>query len=398
MRPFSFEELCAMPNPRLNPAILLSPVEDGYLAYDPVRDRLHQLNPLAALLTELSDGRRSMEEIRALAGPLVPDDRLGEIDRWVEDGLKIGLLLGDDGEAAEPRELSTADLITLTRRLREQGSFQTAYLCAKRAVELQPQEWDAWFELGEAGICVGKREEARAAYQKYSDAHPEDGEIEHLLIALKGDAMPPRASDRAIQHIYRNFAASYESRMREDLKYVGPERLDDALTAVIGTKGGMKILDLGCGSGLAGVMLRPRAAELTGVDLSPEMAELSRARNIYDRLEVAEITAWLDGGEEKFDLICSCDCLIYFGDLSVIVAAAARRLKPGAPFAFSMERGNNPPFHLTDTGRYVHHPEHVRDAAAKTGLAVAQLNESFLRMEYGEDVMGLYAVLVKPGA
>jgi predicted TPR repeat methyltransferase len=144
--------------------------------------------------------------------------------------------------------------------------------------------------------------------------------------------------------------------------------------------------------------VKGRAAQLTGVDLSPEMIELARARNIYDRLEVGEITAWLDQGETPFDLIMSCDCLIYFGDLSRIVAAAARRLGPGGLFAMSMERGNRPPFHLTDTGRYTHHPDHVREAAAKAGLEVARMDEAFLRMEYGEEVMGLFAVLVKPDA
>ena len=73
----------------------------------------------------------------------------------------------------------------------------------------------------------------------------------------------------------------------------GPQRIEDGIKAVIGERGELNVLDLGCGSGLAGVMIKPRAADLTGVDLSPEMIELARARNIYDRLEVAEITAWL---------------------------------------------------------------------------------------------------------
>ena len=139
--------------------------------------------------------------------------------------------------------------------------------------------------------------------------------------------------------------------------------------------------------------VKSRAAELVGIDLSPDMIELARARGIYDRLEVAEITAWLDRDQAHFDLIISCDCMIYFGDLSRIVDAVAKRLKPGGVFALSMERGTRYPFHLTDTGRYTHHPDHVREAAAKAGLGVAQMNESFLRMEYGDEVMGLYAVL-----
>jgi len=71
---------------------------------------------------------------------------------------------------------------------------QTAYLCGKRVVELKPDDWDAWYDLGEICQCVGRREEARGAYQKYFEAHPEDAEIEHLLVALRDDAPPPRAA------------------------------------------------------------------------------------------------------------------------------------------------------------------------------------------------------------
>ena len=74
-----------MPNPTISPAILLSPVETGYVAYDPVGDRLHQLNPVAALLAELCDGSRTVEDIRALAGPFMPDGKVVEVSLRLED-------------------------------------------------------------------------------------------------------------------------------------------------------------------------------------------------------------------------------------------------------------------------------------------------------------------------
>lgn len=385
-----------MANPTVNPVILLSPVEGGYVAYDPALDNLHQLNPIAALITELCDGTKSVAEISGLVSQLAPEGNSATIAEWIEQGMKAGLLVWQGSEPAARRELSAGELLTLTRRLREAGKVQPAYLCGKRSVELEPGDWEAWYALGEIAQCVGRRDEAREAYQRYFAAHPEDGEIEHLLIALKDENPPARASDRAIQHLYKNFASSYESRMCEDLKYAGPERLQDAIRTVIGERAGLDLLDLGCGSGLMGLNTKWRAARLTGVDLSPEMIELARARNTYDGLEVAEITGWLDQDEMPFDLIVSSDCLIYFGDLGTIVQSAARRLKPGGVFAFSMERGNRFPFHLTDTGRYTHHPDHVRDAAAQANLEVAALNEAFLRYEYGEDVMGLYTALRRP--
>jgi predicted TPR repeat methyltransferase len=384
-----------MSNPRVHPAVLLSPVEGGYVAYDPVADRLHQLNPVAALLTELCDGSRSVEEVALLAEPFLPEGEKGAVAQWVTQATEAGLLTTEGGQAAAG-ELSAEALAKLTKRLRERGQVRTAYICGKRTVELDPGNSDAWYDLGEICQCVGRREEATAAYQRYFDANPHDGEVEHLLIALNGEPPPVRASDRAIQHIYKNFAASYESRMLEDLKYAGPQRMIEAVDSVIGGKIGMAVLDLGCGSGLAGITFRPRAASLIGVDLSSDMIELARARNLYDRLEVGEITDWLNDSPTSFDLIVSTDCIIYFGDLTGIIGAAAGGLKPGGTFAFSTELGSRPPFHLTDTGRYNHHPAHVREVAEKSGLQVACINEAFLRMEYGEEVMGLFAVLQKP--
>src|SRR5215472_18381399 len=93
-----------MPNPIINPAILLSPVENGYVAYDPIGDRLHELNPMAALITELCDGRRSIDEIRELVRPLVPADKLSEVDRWIDQAVGAGLLAWPGDATAQARE------------------------------------------------------------------------------------------------------------------------------------------------------------------------------------------------------------------------------------------------------------------------------------------------------
>ena len=384
-----------MANPKIHPAILLSPVENGYVAYDPVADKLHQLNPMASLLAELCDGTRSVEDIQNLVRPLLPPDGAGSVERWVQEGMSSGLIVSSDVAPGAHREFTSAELAAFAKRLKEYGNVQPAYLCMKKAVELNPTDWDAWYDLGDLCQSVGRRDEARDAFQKYFDTHPDDAELEHLLIALKDETPPARASDRTIQQIYKDFAWNYENRMRVDLEYKGPERLSDAVRTVIPEPSGLKILDLGCGSGLAGETLRPWASDLTGLDLSPEMLEIAGKRNIYDRLEVGEITQWLKGGSDSFDMIASCDVVIYFGDVQELIAAARDRLKPGGLFAFSMERGQTYPFRITDTGRYEHHPDHVREAAAATGMKVAYLEDAFLRMEYGSPVTGLFAVLRK---
>jgi predicted TPR repeat methyltransferase len=387
-----------MQNPVLNPAIRLAPVETGYVAYDPVADRLHELNPVAALTVELCDGSRSVEEIRDLVKPLLPEGTAEEeVSRWIEEGTKAGLFTPANGSAPEAREeLSAKELHKLAKRLRDRGRIETAYLCQRRATDLDPGDASAWSYLGDLAHILGWRDKTRAAYEKCLEIEPDDAEIQHLLIALSDEPPPPRASDECIQQMYKRFSSFFEFNLCEELSYEAPQRLQDLLKQVLGDRRGLNVLELGCGSGLAGLRLKEFAATMAGVDLSPEMIELARARNIYDRLEVAEITQWLGGNQERFDLIAACDCLIYFGDLRQVVLPGAKRLLPGGVFAFTVERGAQYPFRLTDNGRYTHTAEHIREVAADAGLEVVRLEEGYLRMEYGEEVIGLFVALRNP--
>ncbi len=384
-----------MDHPVINPDVGLSPVEGGYLAYNPVSDCLHELNAMGALIAELCDGSRSVEEIRALAGPLMPEGQSAEIGGWIRDAIEAGLLVWGDGATVRPHELTSDELSGLADKLRGNGYTESTFQCLKRVTELTPDNPDAWHALGWAAQAVGRRKEAGDAFEKYLEARPEDASIRHILTALKDEAPPPRASDECIVQIFRDFSSHYDSKMRDNLSYQAPERLQELIRAEMGDAGGLDILDIGCGTGLAGVGLKERAACMVGIDLSPEMIEVAREREIYDQLEIAEITEWLDQTEGQFDLIVACDCLVYFGDLQRMAASAARRLKPGGWFAFTTERGEKYPFHLTDSGRYTHHPDYVREVAAKAGLMVGRLEEGFLRTERGVEVTGLLALLRK---
>ncbi|MGD0800912.1 MAG: methyltransferase domain-containing protein [Terracidiphilus sp.] len=387
-----------MANPAINAAVGLSPVEGGYLAYDSEDDRLHELNATGALLVELCDGSRSVEEIRALAGPLMPDGQSAEIDRWIGEGVEAGLLVWSEGEAARPHELSVSELTDLAAHLQETGMTESAFLCLKRVTERSPEDASAWYALGWAAQAVQRRDEARQAFATYLESNPEDAAIRHMLTALRDEAPPPRAPDECILQTFRDFSSHYDTKMRDNLSYQAPERLQDLIRSEIGEAAKLEILDLGCGTGLSGVGLKERAARLTGIDLSPEMIEKAQDRGIYDQLEVAEITAWLEQTQAQFDLIVACDCLVYFGDLQPVAVSASRRLKPGGCFAFTTERGEKFPFHLSDSGRYTHHTDHIRAIAAKAGLSVARLEEGFLRTERGVEVTGLLALLRKSGA
>jgi len=386
----------ASAGPRVGPQVGLLCDECGYLAYDAERDRLHELNAAGALILELCDGSRPIAEIRSLAAPYMPEGAAGAVDRFIGEGLESGLLVTANGSAERSRELAAGELAQLAERLRGRGEIDAAIRCAKKVAAVTPDDPGAWHALGSMARRAGRRSLAADAYEKYLTARPDDAAIRHLLIALRDEPPPARAGDECIRLTFADFSSHYDAKMRDQLSYRAPERLANLIAAELGDASGLWALDLGCGTGLAGAVLKPRAAHLAGIDLSPEMIEMARARGIYDSLEVAEITEWLGQAQLEFDLIAACDCLVYFGDLAPMAQAAAARLKPGGHFAFTVERGERYPLHLTDSGRFTHHPDHIREVAAQSGLEVLRLEESFLRTEAGAEVIGLLALLRKP--
>jgi predicted TPR repeat methyltransferase len=377
----------------LKPSALLSPSDDGYLVYDVDAQRLHRLNPSACLVIELCDGARDLDELRGILRPLVGDAGWDACRGWIDQALQDGWL-GADPDPVVSSSISADTLAALAGRLRDQDHVLPAFICQQRAAELAPDDPQMWYHLGELAHIVGRRDDARAAYERYYARHPEDAEIGHVLTALRDAAPPARVPDRCVVQLYERFAASYDETMLGELEYRAPALLEGAITAWVGGRRPLDILDLGCGTGLSGQVLRSRARVLMGVDLSPTMVERARAREVYDVLHVAEITAFLQADANgQFGLITACDALIYFGDLRQVVVPAASRLAPDGVMAFTVERGDAYPFTLTDSGRFTHHRDHVIEVAAAASLSVVALSDVVLRYEYGNPVAGLVAVL-----
>lgn len=363
---------------------------------DLANDELTRLNDIPARVLELADGKRSADEILKTILLEFGQKNLEKARRWLEKAIENGTLVLT--EAAEPAtERTGTELDAIAARLRSEDKVRMAWLLQKRATELAPEEPMHWYRLGELAHIMGRRDETRAAYEEYFRHHPEDPETAHILTALRNEPAPARASDEFIHYVYRRFAAYYEETMCGDLHFAAPDHLFDAIKKELDSKSVASAADLCCGTGLFGMRLRNISQKMIGVDLSTDMLEIARGRNIYDELVQAEITQWLAREPaELFDLITFCDALIYFGDLQPVLAGCMKHIKPGGLVAFTLEKSETPPFKLSDSGRYQHQKNYVRELARQTGFEVIQRSEKVLRMEYGMEVVGLVMVLKKP--
>lgn len=385
----------AQARPKVCPAIVLWAGEEGYRAFD-VRNRaLHRLNATAALIMEMADGSRSEPEILAALAPIIGPEKAQRGSQWITRAIEQGLLFDSTGTA--PNDVPDADtLATIANDLRWDDDVRTAFQLQKQAAELAPGDADHWYRLGELAHINGDRETARAAYETYLRSYPDDAEVHHILIALRNEPPPARASDACIDLIYRRFATFYESNMCEELEYQAPAHLAAALSPWLKNGCDLEAVDLGCGTGLFGQRLRPHCRRLSGVDLSPDMLEKAREKGVYDDLHQAELTHWLQERKgESFDLIACCDTLIYFGDLTDVIRLAVAALKPGGIMGFTLEKSDRSPLELGDSGRFRHHRNHIREAAKAAGISDFRIVEKVLRKEYGENVAGLVTVLRK---
>lgn len=78
----------------------------------------------------------------------------------------------------------------------------------------------------------------------------------------------------------------------------------------------LEILDLGCGTGLAGAWLKDYAKTLIGVDISEQMVNAARKKMLYQELYVMPINEYLSKSKRKFDLVVAADVVSYIGDLT----------------------------------------------------------------------------------
>jgi predicted TPR repeat methyltransferase len=230
---------------------------------------------------------------------------------------------------------------------------------------------------------------------------PRDPHGAALHLARLGAADPDGAmSPSYVRALFDQYAPRFDGALVEGLAYRGPQRLLDAVEraralspAEFGT-----MLDLGCGTGLAGAAFRPRVRHLTGVDLSPGMIAEARAKGIYDRLETGELVEFLGAeraAHRRYDLVIAADVFVYVFDLGPVARAVADVLSPGGLFALTVETHGGDGVELGEKLRYRHGAAHVRAAIAAGPLRLLELAPAATRIESGGDVPGLLAVAMR---
>lgn len=311
------------------------------------------------------------------------------------------------------------------------GDWAPAVAALRKAVELDPGAAPLWHGLGQCLARTGRPHDALQAFaralaidpafaaawsvrggllrelQRFDEAahcfeqaiaHGADRELHaYYLAAVRRDgAAPAHAPRQYVQALFDDYAADFQHHLVDQLGYRGHEVLLQPVLA--SGRRWRRVIDLGCGTGLCGVLLQPLSDAIDGVDLSGAMLEQARKSGAYRTLVQADVVDYLAGvPPASADLVVAADVLNYVGDLSALFEVVARVLAPDGQFAFTVELAiDGQDLQLLPSLRYAHSEAGVRRLAQRFGLAIDALRPAPIRHDQGRPVAGLYLHLRRP--
>tara|TARA_B100001179_G_C18559746_1_gene389977 strand:+ start:50 stop:673 length:624 start_codon:yes stop_codon:yes gene_type:complete len=119
--------------------------------------------------------------------------------------------------------------------------------------------------------------------------------ILNRIYTLKGE--PDEVRDA-----YKDWAQTYEKDTVEDMGYIAPAVVADKIAALM--PDAKLVLDAGCGTGLAGVELSQRGFKtIDGMDISPDMLDMAREKEVYRNLQVEDMTGPLSYESNTYDAV-----------------------------------------------------------------------------------------------
>jgi len=302
----------------------------------------------------------------------------------------------------DPQTPGAANLISAILRtylelalaLMKTGRDKDAIRSFQRVLAIQPDEAVAHAYLSRLFISDNDLPQATQHLRHYLRLVPEDHIGARMLLAYTGaEAIPERPAPAYITRLYDNYAASYDQKLVNNLRYQCPQLIRAALERHCQDK--VAILDLGCGTGLCGQAVSSMATRLDGVDLSPQMIAKARQRAIYNELAVGDLYPFLEEKTGCYDVIVAAGVFEHIGDPHHIFQAAFGALRDSGLFVFTAEDNPTQMLGVNSSGYYMHGRTYLTEQAAQCGFAVSSLELATLRLDNGAPVRGLCVVLSK---
>ncbi|MEY4266801.1 MAG: hypothetical protein RIS90_1336 [Pseudomonadota bacterium] len=145
-------------------------------------------------------------------------------------------------------------------------------------------------------------------------------------------------NDEESRALYRDWAETYDATMLQGLNYQSPMLVAKLLATQLADRQA-PVLDIGCGTGLAGQALAGYGfQQIDGLDLSPEMMQVAARRSVYRHLLTGDLNRPLAIADASYGGMSCCGTFTHGHVDARCLDELFRVLSPGAPFAFTVKR------------------------------------------------------------
>jgi predicted TPR repeat methyltransferase len=283
------------------------------------------------------------------------------------------------------------------------GHTDKARASFAQALHHHPSNADTHYSLGILACDLGELSEAERHLRRCLECDPNDARGARILLAHLGAATAPERTPAA------HLLSLYETRSRswdQERTYFAPALVAEAFRRHASSappENRLDVLDIGCGTGLVGALVRGEAGQLDGVDLSPAMLEKARAKGIYDGLFEADLAPFMASRQGRYDAVLAAAALIHFGDLMPLFQSATGCQRGQGLFVFTLfsaaagiDHAVAATTRLAQSGCFRHSAAYVERLASDTGFSVLELESVIHEHDQdGKPVAGLLAVLAR---
>jgi len=274
-----------------------------------------------------------------------------------------------------------------------QEHHQTAISYFLAALKLNDKHVASHINLANTYLKQSHYDEATQHYHIAQQLDPDNQSVAYMLSALTQEHIPAQAPLAHIEQLFDQYAPYFEKHLAQHLDYRVPQALYDLVIEILNTsKTDFHIIDIGCGTGLAGEKFAPITSSLIGIDASDNMCQQAEKKHIYTELKHGEATEQLTHYSD-IDIIIAADVFGYIGDLSAIFDAVQKALKPNGLFAFSIETTNQQQYELQRNTRYAHSKHYIEALALQFHFEITACRNQILRKQQKHPVEGYIYVL-----
>ena len=303
---------------------------------------------------------------------------------------------------------------------RELGNYEEALGWFSQAIDSKDNYAIAHMNIGTLFANMKDRDNAIKHLRKALEIDPQNRDIAQAKFILKvlesdkgildSEEMDEELERNMKQHtetMFDDYASDFDRHVEKHLEYRVPYVIYHKLLDSYELKSGLRILDLGAGTGLIGKALvgftrseEGAGGAMYGSDISSKMVAEARKKKVYTTLWAEDCLLTLERfRHQPVDVITAGDVFGYIGDLNPIFEKIGKTLVFGGSFVFSTEACEECTTYSinTQTMRVRHAKKYILELVEKHGYDLIDSEKTWGRTESGKRVqMEVYVLSPNP--